>query len=219
MPRKYVKRYNRRRRYNRGGFSSAYRTISKYTNWDTVWKAIKDVKELINVERKFFDVSQSGLAPGTAGAVYPLSQIAQGDAYNNREGNSCKVISELLRMEFALNTANEYDFMRCILFIDNENSNATPAVTDVLESANTNSSLNHVNGKRFSIIRDAKIALKKDMNATQYKTFSKLKNHLKWSSGTATDTREGHIYLLVIGAQNVNPSNFSYNNRIRFVDN
>lgn len=223
MPRKYAKRkYNRRKRPSSGWANTlykGYRTVSQYTNWSTVWKAINQIKRMVNVERKFFDTAQTAQTPGSAGAIYLLSQIAQGDAYNNRQGNSCKAISNLLRMEFSLNAANEYDYMRCILFIDNENSGSTPAVSDVLEAVVTESPINHINGSRFSILKDETLTLKKDMNATTRKYYTRLDNHIKWSSGVSSALKEGHIFLLVLAQQNANPTTFNYYNRIRFVDN
>lgn len=215
MP-KYARRKFNRKRRSTAWYNKKY-SVSQIAR--KAWNTAKYVKGLINVEKKFFDVNQSGLISGATGTCYPLSQISQGDAYNNRDGNTVRAKSLLIRNEYAMSASSEYDFIRVLIFTDNQNSGTTPTVLDVLETANSNSPLNHLNGSRFTIHRDFKLALKKDLNATQTKTYINLNQHLKYSSGTATDTREGNLYILFQPSDGTNPSSYSYNSRLRFIDN
>lgn len=213
--------YRRRRRYGGGGgFASGYRAIAKHTNWPTVWGAIKDIKSLMNVERKFFDEMQVNQAIGTTAAVYPLSQIGTGDTYNTREGLSIKCISHLLRLTAVMNVSAEQTFVRLIIFRDEEQRSSTPTGSEVLEVATDYlSPINHVNGRRFTIMRDHTINLTKTYNAKLYKNFSKAQFHVKYSGVNSTDTKEGNLYLLIITDQSTDTPLIDFDSRLRYVDN
>lgn len=183
------------------------------------YKAAKYVASVVNVERKFFDVTNTGLSPSTVGSVYPLSQIGVGDTFNTREGNSIKALNEYIQLSAQLNTAAEATFLRCILFMDNENNGSTPAVADVLESVGYLSPINHVNGTRFTILRDCRIILTKTGNAKEYKIYKKLGSHIKWSGSNGTDTKEGHLYLLLLSDQATDTPSVNFLARMRFIDN
>lgn len=183
------------------------------------WKAAKYVKSLVNVEYKYFDVLNTSLSPSTTGAIYPLTQIADGDTYNTRDGNSIKAVSIFQRMSYQLNSSSDATFLRYILFMDNENQGSTPALTDVLESLGYLSPLNHVNGTRFTVIRDKVLVLDKTFNAKQMKVFVKCNNHIKWSGTNATDMKEGHIFMLLLSDEATNFPIVNVLSRLRFIDN
>lgn len=182
------------------------------------WAGVKMLKGLINVEKKFFDTSNSA-SISNSGIIYPLSQIAVGDTYNTREGNSIKAVSDLIRLSANLNTSAEATYLRLLIFLDTENQGSNPGVTDVLESANYLSPLNHVNGARFTVLKDRMLVLDKTINARMFHEFMKCAFHVRWSGSNGTDTKENHMYLLLITDQATNTPVVSWNNRLRFIDN
>lgn len=214
------KRYRRRKRvvrrkpgwasYARSGISLAAKAFA----------LAKYLKSIVNVERKFFDVAQTNQAIGTTAVIYPLTQIAQGDAYNNREGNSVKAKSLFYRQTTVLNTSAEQTFVRVVIFKDMEQNGTSPTAAQLLESSgNYISPLNHVNGTRFKILRDHIVNVTKTLNAKQYETYIRLSNHIKFSDSASTDTKEGNIYLLLLSDQATNTPTIDFNSRLRYVDN
>lgn len=221
----YRRRYAKKRVYKKPGYGYGWKpTISNATGAVTglasLWSAVRGLQKMWNTEVKFFDVNQVNQSIGTTGAVYSLSQIPGGDAYNQRDGNSCRLKSQLFRLSAVLNSSADQTFVRFILFKDNEARNASPAAADLLETGNDYlSPLNHVNGKRFTVIRDKVLNLRKDMNSAVSKEYIKCSHHLKFSSATSTDVREGAMYVLLISDQVTNTPTVDFNNRLRFIDN
>lgn len=229
---KKFKRSSRRRRgmrYNPGW----WKTITDYAGkfgysgissaGSAAFAALKGVqylKSIVNVERKFLDYNQVNQVIGTSATVYPLTQVAGGDAYNQRDGNSIKAASLLLRITAVLNLPSEQSFVRCILLIDNEQRASNPTSTEVLENPTDYlSPINHINGSRFTVLRDFFLNLRKDMNALISKKYIKLGHHIKYSSTTSTDTKEGNIYLLLISDTSMNAPTIDFDSRLRFIDN
>lgn len=215
----YVRRYKKNNKNPRKSVSWYNRRYSTLDLAKKAWSATKYIKSLINVETKFFDVTQTGLSISSSGSIYPLSQIAGGSAYNQRDGNSVKAVSNLCRLSAVLNSPAESVFIRCIIFTDAEQRASTPAVSDVLESVGYLSPINHINGSRFQVVSDTLLVLKKDMNAISKKYFRKLNSHIKFSSATSTDTKEGNFYMLLLSDQATNVPTVNFLNRLRYVDN
>lgn len=215
----YRRKYGYKRRYKKKSnwYSKAKSGLSMAAK---AWAMAKYVKSLVNVERKFYDVTFMNEAPPTTGLIYPLTQIAQGDTYATRDGNSVKAVSLFIRLTAVLNSSADQTFMRLCIFKDNENNGTTPAVADLLESAsNYISPLLHTNGTRFSVIKDHTINLTKEINAKQYKSFIRIPHHIKFSGSAGTDTKEGNIYLLLMSDQATNLPVVDFTTRLRFIDN
>lgn len=219
--------YRRRRRYRpyRGGFASNYRAISKYTNWETIWKAIKDIKELINVEKKFFDVT-GNTSGGSAGQITSLSNIAEGNDYNNRDGLSVLAQSTFFRGIWrSAGTETTSTIVRLILFCDNDQRGTDPAVTDILETASYLSPLNHVQNKRFTIIWDTSFEVEPvgSGKITKIdKRYRKYNAHIKYSSTAGADASayEGNLYLLdITSTPAVAAPTVNWYHRLRYTDN
>lgn len=224
MPRKFGRRkFGRRRRYGGGGggFAAGYRTVSKYTNWPTIWGAIKDIKSMINVERKFCDVTSISQVVNKTAALTLLNPIAEGSDYNQRTGISVKTTSLFMRFNIQLDPSAVLNTIRYILFVDKENHGATPAAADVLEDAtNYQSPINHVASSRWLILADKFVTLDVNGKAVQeHKLFKKIQFHLKYSATGATTVYNTAIYLLLVADNNTNPPLCSWYSRLRYVDN
>ena len=88
--------YKRRRYSRRRPYARAHSALSAASKALTV---AYGVKKLINVERKAHTLNIT-TSPATAGSVIGLSQIAQGDTFGERNGNSILVKSIQLRGHF-----------------------------------------------------------------------------------------------------------------------
>lgn len=226
----YKRRGYRRRRRSGGGFwngvSKAYRTVAKNTNWSEVWKAISDIKTLVNVEKKYLDTSNSAVTLSNTAYVANLTGMIQGTDYNQREGNSIKANSIQCRYTLKCNpniTASLGQAVRVALVMDKDNQGSAPSQLDIFETADVNSPLNHTNGKRFSVLYDKVHTTAPDASnaVVQHKFYIPCKNHLKFSGATASATRENHIYLVMYSDTNTatNEPTVDYYARFRYVDN
>lgn len=217
----------KRKRFSRGygsNFANNYKAVSKYTNWNTIWTAINNIKSLINVERKFLDVS---ITPAAVDKNNPtidwLSSISEGNDYNNRQGISVKSNSLFLRGYLTLpSTATVGHVVRFILFLDLEGLGTAPTASDLLEtSTDVNSPLNHFNGKRFKVLYDRLHVLSiSGPEIKPFKVYKKCGHHIRWSNST-TATREGHIYAMYLSDTHTTTEQplLGYDSRLRFVDN
>lgn len=206
-PRKKFTRKRFKRRSARGGIARK------------AMAGVRFLRSIVNVEKHFFGTSGAAVAPTVAGVVYPVDNLLQGDVYNSRSGNSILVKS--FYMMFDCVGAGTNQLYRLIIFIDKENRGALPAVTDVLETATSTSPMNHINGKRFKVLRDARMNVSlTNQQVIQRKWFIKLNHHVRYNdgnTGTVTDFREGHIFWLFLS--DTTTGFYAYNTRIRYIDN
>ena len=210
----------RRRRYRR------YRP--RQISWAQVarkaWSGVKMLKGIVNAEKKTFDRDCSNL-PDTTGSIQCLTDIAQGDDYNGREGRS--ILAKSLELFGNLNVgANNTDtFCRFIVFIDTnlQDSGTLPAVTDYLTSA-SQAALRNPNPnfmKRFVTLMDTTVCVDEYNPNKQWRFFKKLNHHIKFDGTAAADASQGAILLLTIsnmtGAGNTPTS--ALRSRMRYYDN
>lgn len=183
---------------------------------------VKYLKDVVNVERKTFDTNVATAFSSTV-TTQCLNLIAQGNDYNNRQGNSIKAsgLSYNIYINKA-NATNAYDRCRLILFIDKKGEGATPAITDLLESNSFYSLKNHTNRDRFKIIKDMRFSLDNSNNLSRtLKGFIRLKQHIKYQNTTgaigSTDTNQ--IWLFYLSDNAANGPVTAMNFRLRFIDN
>lgn len=206
------------------GISKGVNTLTNVAN--TAGKAYKiasTIAKMVNAEKKYFDVSFSNTTNfDNNGACFCLSAMAQGTDYNTRIGNSIKAASDQWRFNLLIGAATNVIY-RVIFFTDRENRQANPAVTDVLESASTVSPLNHINGKRFHIIKDYYGEL--DTVKSPIKCIShyhKMKGHIKFTAAAAgvASADEGNLFVLILSSNAVATApSITITNRLRFYDN
>lgn len=188
------------------------------------YKLAKFVSTLINVERKFIDVSGNPSMINTGTFIY-LTGTDQGDNYNQRNGLSLKLTSRNLRIMLSLNsTVPTNTGYRIILYRDEEFNGTAPTAADMLETVDVRSSLNHLNGRRFKVIHDWYGVLNTaNIPNKVIEKYDKDNTHLKYkgTSAASSDGKEGHIFLFFLSELSAiqNPPTILYNVRHRFVDN
>lgn len=180
-------------------------------------KGFKYLKGLLNVEYKNYDKSFSPTTDST-GTVTVLTDITQGDAQTNRNGNSCRLKSLLFNYTMVKNGSASTTFVRLIIFQWFDDTN--PTVTTVLEGANVNSPLSIANSNKYRIKYDKKV----DLDAAAKTSFMgeyyrKLNYELKWTAAGSTAYKEGHLWVLALSDQATNVPTVSIQTRVRFVDN
>jgi hypothetical protein len=188
------------------------------------WQGVKLISKLINVEEKLFDVNASGGIANT-GAIFNLSNIAQGTDYNNRDGDS--LLTQ--RLDFSMIITNSTAlastgnaFIRLIIFRDNDQLGADPTVANVLQSAVVTSPLTFYTERRFDVLDDRLYAMNNNgASALQYRLSLNLNKHIYFQNTTGADASnfEGALFLLALSDQATNTPTISYYSRLAFTDN
>lgn len=208
--RRYRKRFKRRAYRKRGG-----------SLWNLAKKAASGVvKYYLNPEYKFLDYTNTS-SPSASGLVIPLAILTQGDQNTMRSGNEIKITSFLMRGTILKNNVAGNTKLRMIVFSDLSSNGATPAVADVLQTANQDSPLNRVNGTRFKVWADQSWLLDDDDAMKSIYLFQKKQHHVHYLTGdnTTASQGQGFPYVLFISNENTNFPQVSINSRMRFLDN
>lgn len=215
-----AKRIYRKKKY---GKKKMYKKPLRYKVADmayTAYKGVRYLKGLVNAELHSNDFTATASTIPNTGTIVPFTSIAQGDNYNNRQGNSILAKYLFGRMEFVKHALSNYTFIRMIFFRDTQQLGDTdPGVSDVLSTANTLSPLNQFQKGRFSIMKDKTIRLDANKTTSNMKIKIKLPFHIKYNGTSGADIQKNGIYLLIIGSEPTNVPLYSYNLRLSFYDN
>lgn len=188
-----------------------------------LWKDVKWLKSLINVEKKVLDTTALNSGVDNSGAVVWLSDINYGTAYNQRTGMVVKASNISLRMNIRFNTNAAATQLRVILFFNKSlNHGATPAVGDILQDLNTPMSPYQLdNVGDFVTLYDRKFDLDSQRPQAKVNFFCRLRHHIRWDTvgDAAANTETGHVYMLVLSDEAVNTPAIDYYARLRFIDN
>ncbi len=207
-----------RRSAPKGDTTEAPSDLAKYAI-DVIKKTDKVIR-FFNTEEKMFDVVNTQSVSNT-GSVIALSAVRQGTAWNNRIGNSLRLLQFEFRANLTINTAATASYVRALIVADMNNIGSTPGLTDVLETGDVKSPYNHSYLQRFAVIYDDMIPLTKGGNdANTFSIREPLNNHIYFEgdSGTSSMLRQNQLFLLLIGTESVNTPTYSYYSRISFVD-
>lgn len=150
-----------------------------------------------------FDSTQS-TAPDNAGIIMGLSFLRQGTAWNQRVGNSIRLLKWIFRATIKIHPTPVTSTVRAIVFSDMNNNGVFPTVTEVLEAANAWSPYQHTYLQRFAVIIDKLIPLSQQgdpyfaMNIEEPTNF-----HVYYDgdSGTNAMYRNNNLYLLLLSDQ------------------
>mgnify|MGYP002259897316 CR=1 FL=1 len=196
----------------------------KYSLSD-VSKQVWNLKQLINVEKKFHDYGNI-LSYTTTPAITPISLIAQGDTANTRNGNSIKLVSNLLRYDIMLGTTgggiDEPESVRMMVVMDTQNNGSTPAITDILEGNGGvyNPLERDQNAGRFTVLMDRVHSLNPNGKQSVFsKCYNKLNTHMKFNGTDATAASQGRNAMYLVGMCSNSQVTVNAYNRVSFIDN
>ncbi len=178
----------------------------------------------LNSEVKFVDTSFAGTVNYT-GAVTPVALIAEGDTVNQRGGESVRAHGLEIRVHANYNASAPDNSVRFMVVVDAETIGAAPATSDILETVGVagayTSPWNHLGAPRFDVVYDDIISV--GLSPTEaVRTISiPLKHHVRFNGagGAIGQAREGQVYIVQVGSQNVNLTNLNWQARFHYVDN
>lgn len=209
-----------RKKYKKGFYKRA-KIYGRAAN--QLYKDVKYLKSIVNVEKKFIDSTVSAQNITNTGALSLLNGVTTGDSMSTRDGQSIKCISILFSGKMRLTSVANVMQVRLIIFRDMQANGAAPAATDLLVSASVTSALNLSNGKRFSVLYDRRFTLEPNGDQGAFAHFfRKLNFHTRFNTGTAgtiADIQTNSLYLLYLSDEATNYPLLTSDCRVRFIDN
>jgi len=227
MPRMRIKAAKGKRSRKKGGprrlgsqLDDAYDIASK------AYSTAMRLATYFNVEQKLFDVGRTADTISNAGLVLYYSDIAQGVAYNQRTGNSVKVVKHHFAARFRVNNSASATTVRLLLVRGRETETANPAIADVLEVSGSNQQLispyEHSRPDRWTILFDRTfpLVIGSDSASTTFE-MNLSAAHSLYQNGTGgiANAAEGQIFLLAVSDEATNTPTMDSYSRLVFVDN
>lgn len=188
----------------------------------------------LNTEKKYIDAS--GTANGSTGSVTFLNGLTNGTNSQQRVGQSVRFVNLSLRLAYA-GHATEDIWYRYMLVHDKSPHGVSPAITTILNADSINSHRNLDYTSRFTVLCDKVLFLPAGSGAIdggftnvfidlakKAKANSKLKskyesNYGLSNTGLIGDVSEGAFYLVQTSSSATNEPIFSWESRMRFLDN
>lgn len=182
-------------------------------------------------ETGFVDVAAAAYAFDTTGSIVLLNTVAQGTSVNQRVGKKIMLKSVQCHGQ-VLNSSTAVTNDICILIVyDKRPVGALPAITDILNTANSSSFNNDANSGRFRILKRWDMVLVGNTTTPQtgreaeeadfYLNLRDLPTTFKAAgTGAIGDQEEGSLILVTVGsvAAGTAAAAASLGFRLRFVD-
>lgn len=187
----------------------------------TSLKIANMTKMLVNAELKRIFFTQALTAFSDSGVIYHLTAIPEGSDSNERVGKSILATAINIRMGLELHASQTVgDHLRIIIFVDTENQDTDPTVTDYLAAADYLSHRNEDNLPRFRCLKDQEINLTEGgRSMSHFNLYRKLNFHIRYTGATGADTDINQIYMLLINYRSTYPSNYEFKYMVTYYDN
>lgn len=189
-----------------------------------VWRYGKTALKLIaNREEKFFDVTATGTITTTA-TIANLSNIAQGNDYNNRNGNSIRVNRLRVDVLAFANGVAITNACRVIVFRDMMQTGTDPVAANLLENTGATTSLVspylHYDFDRFQILCDEVFTVSTGAKPDHRRIAIGLDDHVLFQATAGADASnwQGAVYIYLVSEQVTNGPSMSYYSRLYFSD-
>lgn len=213
------------RRVTRGGMKGLSLVPVSKTQVDrNQGVAIKKLKKKVNgIARALEDTHQWNLGetktPGITAAINIVSAVAEGDDVTDRFGRETTLTSWRFAFTVSPNASTTSDTCRLILFrYKSKTGGSLPTASDILTTTNNvNSSLNKTNRSNFEVLKDIKLDCSVQ-NGTKNRVFKigMKKKKAYYSSSTAASYDAGHLFYLVLFADDTNKATFAYYSSVNF---
>lgn len=226
--RRYVRRPIRRRPRRTVRTVSRPDPYAKYAGYvSTAVKAYNLAKwaaSMLNPEHKRLDTTVSATPTSGTPLVYSaFTSCQQGDTNSTRNGNSVKFTSIYMRGVLTLNAAATSTRVRAVWVIDKNPEGAGMSWTDLYTTAQINALIApDVAPGRFRILSDRVYTVNTNKPEIQInQLISKRPFHTKYNgnAGTVADVTRDNLNLLLVSDEATNSPTFSFNLRLKYLDN
>lgn len=210
------RRFRRRRYYKKSKQGLASKALSM------AWK----VKRLLNVEYKFHDVQTTGTAISTTPTITQLSNIANGDTAETRDGNSIKWTRFTSHGTLSINGSATRSYVRMLLVLDTQTNGAIYSAGDILKDITADDAIvslyNLDNRQRFKILYDKVVKLA--ANTISVRTFKinkkfSLRQIFNADAAAITSIPTYSLSLYFVSNEATNTPTLTMYNRLRYLDN
>ncbi len=177
-----------------------------------------------NIELKTADSVITTTATTTA-SFSELTNLAQGDTINQREGQEIQLQSIQIQGTVVKHASNTgFGHARFVVFVDMHNQDQTPAVGDLLTATAplVNALFLTINRGRFRILMDQHIVYGKDAvpnfqgDVAFIKRFINYRGRVRYESASATSAQSGSLWVMVLDNEGTNGATFNVRIRIRY---
>ncbi len=218
------KKYYKKKTYRPG-----YKSCGKMVAGDAykAYKVAMNLKRLVNVEVKNFDVQQNEVVITSTPVIIQLSNIPRGDTTITRDGAQCKVLAIELSLYLERTPSSITTNVRLMLVCDKQTNQAVYTSADLLEDITLNDNIvspyNLDNKFRFSVIWDRTFSLPSGgSNAvTNFKRKFRMSKILRFDASTPSiaDLTSNSFSLIQMSNEDEFSPEITMFSRIRFVDN
>lgn len=217
----YRRTYRRKRRIRkRTSRASIYGKAGRQ-----LWKDVKTLKNLINVEWKVQNHVTTSTAVPNTGTVSLLNHLALGEDYNNRSGRQVRWKSLQWRCTTQKHASATASRVRMLIVIDKQCKQSLPSASEILDSSVSPliDGFRQLDArKRFVIIKDVMFLLNTDrpeITRTGYFKMDMKTVYDASDNGDITDIYSNSLYMVMIGDEATNQPTHETNVRLRYIDN
>lgn len=214
----YRRRRNYRRRYPRKGNGN----IDLIKTAKAAYQGVKYLKGLVNVEKKAVYANASDTV-SSSGVLNCLNLIAQGDAEENRSGDSIMMKMIHVNFKININASASHTNIRVMLFLFLQPQGATPTVTFPLQTTSNISCYNNDNAGLYTILYDktfqVSITGNQEISKGFTRKFYQLHETFDGSTAAVGDIQRNALWLLAISDEGTNVPTMIWRSELLFVDN
>jgi hypothetical protein len=183
--------------------------------------------QMLNARREMkYNTQNSETNMPVNGSINTMTQaIIVGDTADSRDGNQISVKNIDIKLSMFLNASVNIDFVRFIVFVDQQSNGVYPTVGDILVATDPNAVYTRsvVVTKRFKILRDKTFTLTTggDNRAIFYSKKLHLGNHTVTYGGTTSvesSNGRGAVYFLLCGDEATNFTAYNIDWGVTFFD-
>ncbi len=215
----------RRRRYKKrakAGRMQIYGAAGKQ-----LYRDVRSLKRLINVEFKFHDVQLTVFSIPVVPVITQLSNIAIGDTDNTRDGSQLKCLSLQISYLLQIHASASSSVVRVLLVKDKQTNQAIYSATDLLSDVTASDGIvspyNRDNRLRFTVLHD-KTHVLTTAGANRTRVFGKKFRQdqvIRYdaSAGDITDLTQSSYSIIFTSNEPTNTPTVTLFSRLNYVDN
>lgn len=182
-------------------------------------RGVKQLRGIINSELHRKD-STATPSVSTSGYIFTVSDIVQGDVYDNRQGNSILVKSLNIQGNIKWNTSATDSALTMWVIIDTQQaSDTTPSIGDIFNGQGPHSILNAQTVGRYKILLKKHYSQDSSKQLVFVDEHMTMNHHVRYNGALASDIQKGGIYVVFISNRGTLSPQATIVSRLSYYDN